>query len=1356
MCASRSVSEMPIAHYPYTPTGVHPGFYNSDCCPGPPADALSRRPQPSLHTGPSYTGSHSWCSPAGGPGSDGGHMSGASHGSAPHPGYHGAGDPVAAAHNSGQIPSPDNGVPLPRPHVGGPVPYSNSGDTGEPGTHNGDQVARAHNMGPYPGPSGRGLEPQGQLGRLVSGGYPTAGVLSNDGRHMMYPPLAMMDHRGLPYPDPRRHSYAAMQQYPSFAAATMEAGPAAYEQAMYRPPAAMQLCQVYPDCRVNGNYGSYIQQPVRGGGGEQQQQQPQVSPECGHPQVGQNSLPVTTKVEPDAEQWSDGDLLERVEQVPPQTEEAPTLVCREYTKPRRRRRNSEKRKEKSRDAARCRRGKESEIFTELASALPLPPQTISQLDKASVMRLTLAFLKTRALCHAGFSKCVEGGSTKLDVEKNELFLKALDGFVLVLSIEGDIVYTSENIVNFLGLPQVDVMGQSLYDYTHPCDHEEVRELMTNKGPQEPRHAFLRLKCTLTAKGRSVNLKSASYKVVQVSGELVGREEEQSWLVALGTPVPHPSNIEFPLDKQTFVSKHSLDMKFTYVDDNVGDFCGYSAEELVGHSLYEMHHALDSDLVKDAYKTLRNKGQVETGRYRFLARDGGYVWLVTQATLIHGPKDHKPQYVVCLNYVVSGVESSGEILSELQLICSTNSPASSKVSSKSSSVTVAAPPVVKSIATPKVPLAKSSNQPKVEEVTSSVGVRLPSAPPPRPPVAATSKVFAPRTEDMNKGYLMFPNGDPQCTVLKEEPEDLTHLAPSGGDTCVPLLDVPTLIHDLNEDTCIPQDVSKFIPNLDEIFTLDYPITSSDVLISSPVPDNTEEQENSQDYFYDENKLKDGVKCMNSLSGGKIVINKSGCNASPSYCSTVRPSGQGTPEPPKPLLSQAALPSVRERKQNTFAFGSSRPRTTTESLFMQLDESRTTGSTAEVFGKLDLKLDQNMDTDDLEYRAPFIPLSNEVLMLSPDDLLWGAESEPVLSPKHHASSSRYEKCSNVIDKEDSSLAQLLRDTDPPITGIGPGRNLRPENSTSTQGTQYQQSKFLDGGGNFVDPNKVLPGHSGGKEDLDCTSASALLVDPPPVMVQETVEPPPPLLTHDSHPVSLPVKRVHSPNSSPILNHKKLCSPSCQLQQKHNSQVQDGLMQQPTSGVRLLATPYAPTMQQLLVSKEPITVRGGRPGGGIGVVRSSVADKGHSVLRNLLDVHSDGSLVIGEPQPGGSGLTSTSVYLPRDKVTPKLLTGCGGKIAEGHLPYPKLRLVTGSQNALMQAGHLAFKLASNPNGLSGEGSVKLTRRQDPLLLMDPDTTIPNLLDLTQLDYEVNAPANNNNLLHGPELVMALDQGL
>lgn len=37
------------------------------------------------------------------------------------------------------------------------------------------------------------------------------------------------------------------------------------------------------------------------------------------------------------------------------------------------------------------------------------------------------------------------------------------------------------------------------------------------------------------------------------------------LVAVGRPIAHPSNIEIPLDSKTFLSQHSLDMKFTYTD-----------------------------------------------------------------------------------------------------------------------------------------------------------------------------------------------------------------------------------------------------------------------------------------------------------------------------------------------------------------------------------------------------------------------------------------------------------------------------------------------------------------------------------------------------------------------------------------------------------------------------------------------------------------------------------------------------------------------------------------------------------------------------------------------------------------------
>lgn len=55
-----------------------------------------------------------------------------------------------------------------------------------------------------------------------------------------------------------------------------------------------------------------------------------------------------------------------------------------------------KMKDKCKDAARMRREKERAEFVELSRLLPLPSSTTSQLDKASIIRLTSSYLRMRA------------------------------------------------------------------------------------------------------------------------------------------------------------------------------------------------------------------------------------------------------------------------------------------------------------------------------------------------------------------------------------------------------------------------------------------------------------------------------------------------------------------------------------------------------------------------------------------------------------------------------------------------------------------------------------------------------------------------------------------------------------------------------------------------------------------------------------------------------------------------------------------------------------------------------------------------------------------------------------------------
>ncbi|XP_046402265.1 endothelial PAS domain-containing protein 1-like isoform X2 [Ischnura elegans] len=559
--------------------------------------------------------------------------------------------------------------------------------------------------------------------------------------------------------------------------------------------------------------------------------------------------------------------------------------------------NSEKRKEKSRDAARCRRSRETEIFTDLAQALPISQSACAQLDKASVMRLAISYLKVRSV----FELVPDADQKKLPKchMNDSLFLKALEGFLMVVSGDGELVFLSENVNQYLGLTQIDMMGHSIYDYSHPCDHEEITEILSTKSvslPSVPRSFFIRLKCTLTSKGRNVNVKSASYKVIHCLGHLLSGcqddsklndkdkqngvgNPQQPCLVAIGEPIPHPSNIEIPLGKQTFLSKHSLDMKFTYADERIGEFLGYNPEDLIGRSVYEYYHALDSESVEKGLKSLFSKGQCETSSYRFLAKGGGYAWVLTQATVLYDSKGQRPSSVVCVNFVISGIECQNEVFSCSQLVGEDSDAKSSvgaivdapaEVSPAEEASTACAPPsAIKAedeedpeerlpraaeplLPPPPVaaPPAKASpvvvdllgGSPDASARPAAVlfdgGVAVPAAPrkagegdaevvevgrekpvsPPLPsfpsrllfprPLATTSKIFVPRTEEMNKGFLMFSDDEPGLTMLKEEPEDLTHLAPTAGDVCVPLGGGPFLEDSmfddimLSDDYCVP--------------------------------------------------------------------------------------------------------------------------------------------------------------------------------------------------------------------------------------------------------------------------------------------------------------------------------------------------------------------------------------------------------------------------------------------------------------------------------------------------------------------------------------------------------------------------
>jgi len=515
-------------------------------------------------------------------------------------------------------------------------------------------------------------------------------------------------------------------------------------------------------------------------------------------------------------------------------------------------RNTEKRRERSKVAARCRRGKESEIFTELSNCLPVAESSRSNLDKASVMRLTLCDLKMKQMLEnvGGFGKelevCSATGEENLF---DALINSAVSGFVLVCSCDGDVIYVSEGIASCLGLSQYEVMGQSLLEFSHPCDQGDVTDMLlssnNNKSVAEARSSLFRMKSTNSTRGRNAHHRSSNYKVVSCMGRIfsadikvmVGGDEPteehqvKKWFVGICEPLLHPSDVDIPLNKQTFLSKHSPDMKFEYVDESISEFMGYKGEDMIGKSLFDFYHACDGDGISRSFRSLYTKGQTVTDRSRFLAKGGGWIWVVSQATTINNNAG-KPTSVVCIHFVTSGVECDDEIVSHVQL----RDPNEPIIPTKKPEFIPTVQPVLE-----KIPLHESTNlqntnpiaNPMLEEITAEPALIVnPFTGPIRSkPTPSTTKIFAPRTEDMDTGFLMPVNDT--LIVTKDEPVDLTHLAPIAGDECVPLSNVP-LLDDLLQWLDAADMEYTVLEGYEEPFPLPLISATGGSMIDSPIP------------------------------------------------------------------------------------------------------------------------------------------------------------------------------------------------------------------------------------------------------------------------------------------------------------------------------------------------------------------------------------------------------------------------------------------------------------------------------------------------------------------------------------------
>ncbi|KAL5106030.1 hypothetical protein TcWFU_000754 [Taenia crassiceps] len=332
-------------------------------------------------------------------------------------------------------------------------------------------------------------------------------------------------------------------------------------------------------------------------------------------------------------------------------------------------------REKSKKAARTRRMNENTEYERLAQVLLLPATIKVMLDKASILRLTINFIKMRHSFSSNEENTLPNGPRQSPL--SNIMLEALDGFPLILSDSGTITYIGETVKTLLGLAKWDLTETSFAEYVKEGEQEELGNLLRLTSSELnqincfnteflfERRFTIRVKCILSKRNSGLN--SEGYKTLHYGGYITammldGKEGPKKVVqrlsgIASTLPAVNRNSTEIRMGQDMFMFRASLDLKITYADDQLQFLTGYQARDVIDTSLYQLVHVGDAEELAECHKILLAKGQVITRYFRLLCKYGGWVWAQTQATILRNTRGSKSDCVIGVTYVLTKIQAS---------------------------------------------------------------------------------------------------------------------------------------------------------------------------------------------------------------------------------------------------------------------------------------------------------------------------------------------------------------------------------------------------------------------------------------------------------------------------------------------------------------------------------------------------------------------------------------------------------------------------------------------------------------------------------------------------------------------------
>ncbi|XP_016090522.1 aryl hydrocarbon receptor nuclear translocator-like protein 1 [Sinocyclocheilus grahami] len=289
-----------------------------------------------------------------------------------------------------------------------------------------------------------------------------------------------------------------------------------------------------------------------------------------------------------------------------------------------------------------RRDKMNSFIDELASLVPTCNAMSRKLDKLTVLRMAVQHMKTLRGAANPYTEANYKPAFLSEDELKHLILRAADGFLFVVGCDrGKILFVSESVYKILNYSQNDLIGQSLFDYLHPKDIAKVKEQLSSSDTA-PRERLIDAK-------------------------------------RLTLPDLQPTE---------YVSRHTIDGKFVFVDQRATAILAYLPQEMLGTSFYEYFHQDDIGHLAECHRqVLQMREKINTNCYKFKIKDGSFITLRSRWFSFMNPWTKEVEYIVSTNTVVSGSSLDGAEPGYPQLTASPQSMDSILTAGDSSGKTV---------------------------------------------------------------------------------------------------------------------------------------------------------------------------------------------------------------------------------------------------------------------------------------------------------------------------------------------------------------------------------------------------------------------------------------------------------------------------------------------------------------------------------------------------------------------------------------------------------------------------------------------------------------------------------------------